>query len=120
MEAKVGITLRHLLTHTAGFGYPNRTYKLSDKFDASEWKYDDFPRQFESGTEYLYGTNTDWAGKLVEKVSGMTLERYFKKKIFKPLESKALISMFPKKSTNESYRWVIEGQTERAFKRDRW
>ena len=77
VEAKVGITLRHLLTHTAGFGDPNRTYKLSDKFDASEWKYDDFPRQFESGTEYLYGTNTDWAGKLVEKVSGMTLEKYF-------------------------------------------
>ena len=38
VEAKVGITLRHLLTHTAGFGCPNRTYKLSDKFDASEWK----------------------------------------------------------------------------------
>ena len=83
---------------------------------------DDFPRQFESGTEYLYGTNTDWAGKLVEKVSGMTLERYFKKKIFKPLGIKSTYFNVPKKeSTNESYRWVIEGQRERGLlKRDRW
>ncbi len=85
VEATVGITLMHLLTHTAGFGYPNKTYKLSGEFDPSKWEYEDFPRQFESGSKYLYGTNTDWAGKLVEKISGMSLEMYFEKNIFNPL-----------------------------------
>ena len=85
VKPKNAITLHHLLTHTAGFGYPNITYKQNSKFDKDNWKHDDFPRQFESGTRFLYGTNTDWAGKIVEKVSGMSLEAYFKKYVFTPL-----------------------------------
>ena len=28
----------------------------------------------ESGTSFMYGSSTDWVGKLVEKISGMNLE----------------------------------------------
>lgn len=84
MEGKNSITLRHLLTHTSGFGY-SFTDSLLAKYDRSEWAYEDLPRRHESGTKFLYGTSTDWVGKLVEKISGLTLEAYFRKNITGPL-----------------------------------
>lgn len=84
VEPKNTITLRHLLTHTSGFGYMGSTIS-NDGFNGDTWEYEDMPRHFESGTEFLYGSSTDWAGKLVEKVSGMDLEAYFRKNITGPL-----------------------------------
>ena len=97
VKPKNAITLHHLLTHTAGFGYPNITYKQNSKFDKDNWKYEDFPRQFESGTRFLYGTNIDWVGQIVEKVSGMSLDAYFKKYIFTPLGMNSTYYNVPEK-----------------------
>nr|WP_256449888.1 serine hydrolase domain-containing protein [Flavobacterium sp. MC2016-06] len=83
--AKKPITLRNLLTHTSGFGY-NVTDKELAVFDTIGLGYKDRPRRFESGTDFLYGTSTYWTGKVVEKVSGMNLETYFRKNITGPLD----------------------------------
>jgi methyl acetate hydrolase len=43
---------------------------------------------FEPGTRWQYGTGLDWTGKLVEKVSGLSLEDYFRRNILQPLGMK--------------------------------
>ena len=43
------------------------------------------PRLFESGSSFMYGTNIDWVGRLVEKISGIDLEQYFRRNISGPL-----------------------------------
>ena len=85
IEPKNKITLRHLLTHTSGFGYSGMTIEEGD-YNKENWNYNDGPRHFESGTNFLYGTSTDWVGKLVEKLSGLDLEAYFRKNITGPLK----------------------------------
>jgi CubicO group peptidase (beta-lactamase class C family) len=78
-------TVRHLLTHTAGLGY-NFTNPVVRDFKPREGEqYIVGPLLFEPGDQWLYGTNTDWVGRLVEAVSGRTLDQYFRERIFSPL-----------------------------------
>jgi CubicO group peptidase (beta-lactamase class C family) len=43
------------------------------------------PLLFDPGTKWEYGINTDWLGRLVERISGQSLEAYFRQHIFDPL-----------------------------------
>jgi CubicO group peptidase (beta-lactamase class C family) len=94
--AKRPITLRHLLTHTAGFSYevwePQmvRYVKVSGMPPMASGKVAALrmPLVFDPGDKWEYGINIDWVGRLVEALSGQTLGAYFRDQIFTPLGMK--------------------------------
>ncbi|WP_119419516.1 serine hydrolase domain-containing protein [Desertibaculum subflavum] len=87
------ITLRHLLTHTAGFGYEiwnDEIGRYQEKtgipgITTCENAALKTPLLFEPGERWNYGINIDFAGKMVEAVSGQTLGQYLKQNVFDPL-----------------------------------
>ena len=91
--AKRPITLRQLLTHTAGYTYDvwnadtGRYEKQANLPGIITCKNDALktPLAFDPGDRWEYGINIDFAGKMVEKVSGERLDSYFREHIFGPL-----------------------------------
>ncbi|KAI6782373.1 uncharacterized protein J7T54_008459 [Emericellopsis cladophorae] len=89
------LTLRHLLTHCAGISYdfndeqlqryhrhrgskPSHGATVDERFDV--------PLLTEPGESgWVYGGGLDWVGKIVENLSGLSLEEYFKRHLWRSL-----------------------------------
>lgn len=67
-----------------------------------------FPLVFQPGTQWQYGSGIDWAGRVLERITGMTLDEYMKKNVFPPLGIKD-ITFFP----TDEQRSRLSGMTAR-------
>jgi len=87
------VTVRHLLTHTSGYGYDIFNADLGRCVQAMglpsilTCRHDSLkvPLLFDPGERWEYGIGIDLAGRIVETVSGQDLEAYFQQHIFGPL-----------------------------------
>lgn len=113
IPAKKEVTIRELLTHTSGIGYAqigskeaNAIYAKNnltagiglgnESLLAAMTRLGTLPLMHQPGERWTYGLNTDLLGCLVEVISGISLNDFFKTKIFDPLGMKDTYFTVPK------------------------
>ena len=99
VPVKTKMTIHHLLTHTSGLSLFTNPRLLGEAYakerlglalacgglDKMVRRIAELPLEWEPGTRWQYSAGSDVIGRVVEVVSGTTLDRYFATRIFEPL-----------------------------------
>jgi CubicO group peptidase (beta-lactamase class C family) len=85
--ASTTVTVRHLLTNTSGLGYPWADATLFALIGSGQPSptVTTYPLLFDPGTRWAYGESMRVLGRLVEALSGQSMEQFYKARIFDPL-----------------------------------
>ena len=99
--AREPVRIWHLLTHMTGLTYGfHHAHAVDEMYRSAgyEWAWPEgtdlaaacdtwarMPLLFEPGAEWNYGVSTDVLGRVVEVVSGQSLDRFFAERILQPL-----------------------------------
>jgi CubicO group peptidase (beta-lactamase class C family) len=119
------ITIRDLLTHTSGIGYAqigskeaNAIYAksnitaglnvLDDNLGDAMTRLGKLPLMHNPGEKWTYGLNTDLLGRLVEIWSGMSLDEFFRQRIFIPLGMNDTYFNIPSQKTTRLVNFFLE------------
>ena len=110
VPAQRPITIRDLLTHTAGISYGSGPaeqawqdagfagWYFADRDEpvaAAVARMGSLPMAAQPGTEFVYGYNTDILGVVVEKLSGMSLQAFLDARLITPLGMKDTAFFLP-------------------------
>ena len=99
VPVKTKMTIHHLLTHTSGLSLFTNPGLLGEAYakeklglalgygglDRMVRRIAELPLEWEPGTRWQYSTGSDVIGRIVEVVSGTTLDKFFATRIFEPL-----------------------------------
>ncbi|MDP6423096.1 MAG: serine hydrolase domain-containing protein [SAR202 cluster bacterium] len=84
--ATTEVTIRHLMTHTAGFGYGFSSPIVRDlSRGAAGLGPREFPLLHDPGSKWTYGTSTRVLGWVIEKIAAEPLDAFFDSRILAPL-----------------------------------
>jgi len=130
VKAQRPITIRDLLTHTAGIGYGQGIASdLWKQANIQGWYFADreepiqatvsrmaaLPFEAQPGEKFVYGYNTDILGALIEVVSGESLDTFLKTRILDPLGMNDTHFYLPK--AKSSRLTVVYSPTKKGLER---
>lgn len=135
VPAEKTMTMRQLLTHTAGFTYGfdpedpvDRLFKEADLWSAANLhglieRLAPLPLRFEPGTKWHYSIASDVVGAVVERISGQSFNVFLLERVFRPLDMRDTFFNVPSSRTSRllpNHIWDRKAHRAIAFDNDNW